>query len=368
MGARMRRLVRVCAGVVSLAVAVTTLGAAPSTAAPVRPDPRVPTIPQRYLNQTLSWSVCDFDESIHLSVPAAPTTRCASIVAPMDWLHPDAHPDIRLRIAWSKATGSTRGLLTFNPGGPGFPGLNQAALLAVAKPQLFTSYDVLGFDPRGYGESTNVSCLSTEQKDAARQSVADPRVRNVKTHAYEVSEAKFLGDACSSTEFSQFVGTQQTVYDLEFLRRYLGRGQAAFDKLHYVGVSYGTWLGAWYADTYPSHTGRFILDSNMNWTSTMYANQLTDSFSFQRRRDAMFFPWVARNNKRYGFGKTAAAVKKNYESLRVRLGKAVQAGTAVRRPGPPRRHLGHLPVRGRPVPRGDRLPPLGRERHARTAP
>src|SRR4029453_13354834 len=145
--------------------------------------------------------------------------------------------------------------------------------------------------------------------------VDDARVRNKKTHAAEVAQAKLFGEACSSTEFSQFVSTQQTAYDMEFLRQYLGKGKPNYAKLNYIGYSYGTWLGAWYADTYPNRAGRFILASNKNWTSTMSANQLSDSFSFQRRRDQMFFPWLARHNKTYRLGSTTAKVGRSYERI-----------------------------------------------------
>ena len=142
-----------------------------------------------------------------------------------------------------------------------------------------------------------------------------------------MAEAKLFGEACSSTEFSQFVSTQQTAYDMEFLRQYLGKSKPNYAKLNYIGYSYGTWLGTWYADTYPNRVGRFILDSNMNWTTSMYANQLSDSFSFQRRRDQMFFPWLARHNKTYRLGNTTAKVP---QQLRADPGQPAQGLPAGR--------------------------------------
>lgn len=331
MGVRTRRLLGLLAIPVSVVVGLTTGLAVPSAAAPTRviQDPPPAAVPQRYLAQQVSWHTCPFDQDIKDALPSAPTTRCAAVVVPMDWLHPDAHPDIKVAIAWSRATGTSHGVLAENPGGPGVPGLDQTAVLGTVKPKLFASYDLLGFDPRGYGDSTETTCSATQADDDARRSVIDPRVRDVKTHQVEVANAKFFGTACSLTEFSQFVSTQQTVYDMDFLRRFLGHDEPVYRRLNFVGVSYGTWLGAWYADTYPTHTGRFLLDSNMNWTSTMYANQLTDPFSFQRRRDLMFFPWVARHSREYGFGKSAAEVKKNYELLRQRLVRASRSGDSV---------------------------------------
>jgi hypothetical protein len=53
----------------------------------------------------------------------------------MDWAHPDTHPDIKVAIAYSRATGTSKGLMTSNPGGPGGAGLTLSAALAVDKPQ-----------------------------------------------------------------------------------------------------------------------------------------------------------------------------------------------------------------------------------------
>ena len=152
-------------------------------------------------------------------------------------------------------------------------------------------------------------------------------MRNRATHDMEVAEAKVFGRRrCASwkTSSARYVNTQQTVRDVDFLRQLTARTfdkGALYDKLNYVGYSYGTWLGAWYADTYPQHVGRFILDSNMQWTSTMYVNQTLDSKSFQRRRDKMLFPYLARHNSDYHLGKSAKSVKKKYESTRKKLAK-----------------------------------------------
>lgn len=105
------------------------------------------------------------------------------------------------------ATGPTHGVLTVNPGGSGEAGLRYSANLARAKPDLFRTYDLVGFDPRSYGLSTNIECLATQAQDASRRSVTDLRVRNDATHRVEVAGARFFGAARSRTEFSQFVGT-----------------------------------------------------------------------------------------------------------------------------------------------------------------
>ena len=91
---------------------------------------------------------------------------------------------------------------------------------------------------------------------------------------------------------------------MEFLRRYLGRARPAYDKLNYLGYSYGTWLGAWYADIYPPH--RPVHPGLQHELDSVDVCQPADRLVLlQRRRDMMFYPWVARHNETT-FGKTSA--------------------------------------------------------------
>jgi pimeloyl-ACP methyl ester carboxylesterase len=281
-------------------------------------EPSAPAVPARYLSQTIAWTSCNDDFE----------SRCAKVAAPMDWQNP-ARGDIQIAVAYLKAPGATsKGLLTTNPGGPGAAGrlLTEALSLPSVtgqggKPRL-RQYDLLGFDPRGFGASTNVQCRVDSAKLKKLPKVADRRVRNRATHAVEIAEAKLFGEACASQPLARYINTQQTVWDVDFLRQLMAVNQGrSYEKLNYVGYSYGTWLGAWYADTFPNRVGRFILDSNMQWTSTMYVNQTLDSISFQRRRDKMLFPYLARHNNFYGLGKSTASVKKKYESTRKKLAK-----------------------------------------------
>ncbi|WP_375423721.1 alpha/beta fold hydrolase [uncultured Friedmanniella sp.] len=327
-----------------LAAAQPDAADAPVTDLPANTPAAELAVPSRYLRQSLDWQECDFSSYVRSISPQAPVTSCATILVPMDWRHPDAHPDISLAIALSHATGHSQGLLTLNPGGPGLSALDNPALFATAQPRLFADYDLLGFDPRGYGHSELARCPAPAGAWEALPSVPDLRVRNAATHRVETATARLQARACASRELNRFVGTQQTVDDLEFLRTYLSRHRslsataagrsgaaktaASYDRLNYLGYSYGTWLGAWYADSYPTHTGRFILDSNMNWTSSMYANQRSDSFSFQRRRDRMLFPWIARHNRTYHLGTTRTQVKRRYEVIRAGVLRAYRAGRA----------------------------------------
>ncbi len=303
-------------------VAISSASAAPAARGPV--DPPVPSIPQKYLDQPITWSVCSFDAAVKNLYPQAPTTNCAKVKVPMDWAHPDAHPDVEVAVAYSKATGTSKGLVTTNPGGPGGAGLTLSASLAVEKTQLFSDFDLLGFDPRGFGQSTPLQCLTTTEKLAALPTTPDLKERTRQTHLTEVAEAKLFADACSATEFGQFVSSQQTVYDMEFLRALFKARQ-----LNLIGYSYGTWLGGWYADTYPSKVGRFVIDSNMDWTHTQWENVNFDPFSGQRRRDTQLFPWIARHADQIdGLGSTFRQVRSTYNGIRAGLVTLVKAGTS----------------------------------------
>ncbi|TWD74995.1 TAP-like protein [Kribbella amoyensis] len=311
-----------------IAVALAALLVAPlltattATAAPKPSDPPTPSIPQRYLDQPITWSVCSFDAAVKALYPQAPTTNCAKVKVPMDWAHPDAHPDVEVAISYSKATGTSKGLMTTNPGGPGGAGLTLSAALGTDKPQLFSDFDLLGFDPRGFGQSTPLQCVTTAEALNALPVTPDYKERTKLTHQVEVAEAKLYSDACSAKEFGQFVSSQQTVYDMDFLRALFKARQ-----LNFIGYSYGTWLGGWYADTYPSRVGRFVIDSNMDWTHTQWDNVNFDPFSGQRRRDTQLFPWIARHaDQIQGLGGTPAQVKARYNGIRASLVTLVKEG------------------------------------------
>ncbi|WBQ07265.1 alpha/beta fold hydrolase [Kribbella sp. CA-293567] len=310
------------AAAVALVVPFLTATTATTASAAGPKDPAVPSIPQRYLDQPITWSVCSFDAAVKRLYPQAPTTNCAKVNVPMDWANPDAHPDVQVAIAYSKAIGTSKGLMATNPGGPGGAGLSLSASLATRKTQLFTDYDLVGFDPRGFGASTPLQCLTTAEALNALPVTPDYKERTKLTHRVEEAEAKLQAEACAATEFGQFVSSQQTVYDMDFIRALFKARQ-----LNFIGYSYGTWLGGWYADTYPARVGRFVLDSNMDWTHTQWQNVNFDPFSGQRRRDTQLFPWIARHADQItGLGSTPAQVTAKYNGIRASLTTLVKAG------------------------------------------
>ena len=74
------------------------------------------------------------------------------------------------------------------------------------------------------------------------------------------------------------------------------------EKLNYIGYSYGTWLGSWYASRFPERTGRMLLDSNMDFSSNFDAAMLMNAMGRQRAIDRLLAPYAARNDQKFSLG------------------------------------------------------------------
>jgi pimeloyl-ACP methyl ester carboxylesterase len=203
------------------------------------PDPAL----QRFYQQRLDWQRC------------RDRFWCASLEVPLDYARP-AGATIRLALLVAPATGKRLGSLVVNPGGPGAPGTDYAAASANAfREPLRRSYDIVGFDPRGTGASSPVDCLSDSQLTAYLS--ADPDPDDASEESAFFASARGMGAGCAkrSDGLAGHVSTVEAARDMDVLRAALGEAQLA-----YFGASYGTKLGATYADLFPSRVGRFVLD------------------------------------------------------------------------------------------------------------
>jgi pimeloyl-ACP methyl ester carboxylesterase len=130
-------------------------------------------------------------------------------------------------------------------------------------------YDVVGWDPRGTGGSTPVDCGDGTLIDALLDLDATPETPEEIQALYD--GWKDFGQACleRSGALLAHISTLDTVHDMDLLRTLLGE-----EKLHFLGYSYGTMLGAVYAQTYPSKVGRMVLDSATNITDDESITQM----------------------------------------------------------------------------------------------
>lgn len=196
-------------------------------------------------SQRLTWTACGGGFT------------CTTVSAPLDWAHPKG---TRISIAVNRhaATGTSHGALLVNPGGPGGSGTDFAQAV-VASPSFATltrNLDVVGFDPRGVGRSTQVNCGTDAQTSAGVFTVNAVR-GSTRWIAQQRAAEKQLGKAClaRSGALLGHVDTVSAARDMELIRTVLGQS-----KLNYLGFSYGTQLGATFADLFPSRVGRFVLD------------------------------------------------------------------------------------------------------------
>jgi pimeloyl-ACP methyl ester carboxylesterase len=229
---------------------------------PDRPKPAIPAVKPagfinppagsglaRYTKQALSWADCTVNKQ---------AVKCASIAAPLDYAAPDAQA-ITLKLVMVPATASPRlGTVFVNPGGPGEPGTT----LAVSFQRTgLEQYDIVGWDPRGAGGSTPVVCENGAAVDQLMQ--LDQSPDNASEKQALLDGWKAFGASClaKSGALLQHIATVDTVQDLDMMRQLVGDA-----KLNYLGYSYGTYIGAVYADKYPAKVGRLVLDSAVNIT------------------------------------------------------------------------------------------------------
>ncbi|MYY86644.1 alpha/beta fold hydrolase [Streptomyces sp. SID335] len=204
-----------------------------------------------FYGQKLSWRDC-----------GAPGFQCASLKVPLDYAKPAAG-DIRLAVSRKQATKKKGrlGSLLVNPGGPGGSAIGYLqSYAALGYPAAVRArYDMVAVDPRGVARSEPVTCLEGERMDAWTQTDVTPDDRREADALRTAFQSFASGCEERSAKVLPHVSTVETARDMDVLRSVLGD-----DKLTYVGASYGTFLGATYAELYPERVGRLVLDGAMD--------------------------------------------------------------------------------------------------------
>ncbi len=220
----------------------------------------------RYYDQKVTWKGCRGGD------------QCTRITVPLDYAHP-AGKTISLAVLKVPATdkGARVGSLVVNPGGPGGSGVDYAAnATSYFGPELRRSFDIVGFDPRGVGESTPVQCLSDAKLDTFVASDPDPN----STAEIKASDRMLhqFGEGClkHSGALAAHISTEEAAKDMDVLRAVLGER-----KLTYFGASYGTFLGATYAGLFPHRVGRMVLDGAIDPALTTLRLNLVQAHGFE---------------------------------------------------------------------------------------
>lgn len=233
------------------ALALTALTVNACTIPPT-PKPLSNPTPHNYQNQKLDWQPCEGNY------------QCATAKAPLNWENPEANPQtqITLQLIRQPATkGKSKGSLFLNPGGPGVSGytyLSKYVDYTVTK-RLQEQYDIVSWDPRGVGKSNPVKCYNDKELDnyIYGTSTSDAKIGSEQWIEESQQQVTKFGEACQKNTgpLLAHIDTLSTVHDLDMLRQLVGE-----PKLNYLGYSYGTIIGIYYAREYPKKVGRLVLD------------------------------------------------------------------------------------------------------------
>ena len=247
--------------------------------------------------------------------PAPARVTCARLSVPLDWRYPEGE-HIRIAVSRVRASGTPaerRGILMVNPGGPGGSGLPYAVTKRAKLPEsVRRSYDIIGFDPRGVGHSAPADC--GPMGGHFDTPAADPVPTGRAAERAHLASLRRMADDCAkgAAHALPHLSTEQTAHDMDALRAALGERRTGF-----LGVSYGSYLGAAYAAAFPGRVGRMVLDSVVG-PEEWYDFDLVQARALLRQRE-VFFGWAARHADRFRLGDRTDAVRDAYRRARARL-------------------------------------------------
>lgn len=185
--------------------------------------------------------------------------ECATIEVPYEYDAASGGKTFTIRVSRIPSRADKPKLLLMNPGGPGISGVADLRSDPDYYRKFTDVYTVVSFDPRGMGGSVPaLSCLDDGQKAAIFDQPSVPRSPADEQRRQELSAG--IGAACEQRFGGALshVGTENVVRDMDAIRAAMG-----FDKTSYLGYSYGTFVGALYAQMFPTRTERLVLDSVM---------------------------------------------------------------------------------------------------------
>ena len=252
------------------AAAIVAAAAAALTACSGTPAPAPagePSTLAAYYAQHLNWQPCDGG------------FECAQFVVPFDYAKPDG-PRFTLPVVKLPAADPAHrvGTLVINPGGPGGSGVQYALGARLEFPAaVLARFDIVGFDPRGVGASQPaLNCENGPQLDtffATDDEPSDPAQL-----ARVIAASKQFAAQCerNSAALLPYVGTPNAARDMDVLRAALGES-----RLTYLGKSYGTYLGAWYAQLFPHRVRALVLDGSVDPATSSLDATIAQAQGFQ---------------------------------------------------------------------------------------
>jgi pimeloyl-ACP methyl ester carboxylesterase len=230
--------------------------------------------------------------------------ECSTLRVPQDPANPSS-PLIDLAVVRAPARDRENriGSLVVNPGGPGGSGVDFVSSVHSGFPsEVRDRFDIVGWDPRGAGRSDPVECVD----DMASYYALDFSPDSDQERDELIAGVQSFVNACAQREGDRlkYLSTDYTVQDLDRLRAALGD-----ERLTYIGFSYGTYIGAKYAEAYPSRVRALVLDGAVDPSLSSLDQQVQQAEGFERVLDG-FVRWCTRDTSCafHRNGKTAKAL------------------------------------------------------------
>ena len=236
--------------------------------------------------------------------PQAATTQCATADLPMDYDNRRG-PQVHIAVAKVPAADQAHrlGVLFFNFGGPGGTAVDYLQFRGASTlwKNLNQRFDIIGFDPRGVGQSSPAIDCKANQETQGIYSQPFTTPFNVNARALIGKDESYIR-ACQRNNGAilSHVSTANVARDMDAIRGLLGER-----KLNYLGFSYGTFLGATYASLFPDNYRAMVLDGPID--ATAYINKpwrdlAEQTQGFERALDRFFAACAANQAACSGFG------------------------------------------------------------------
>src|SRR5690606_29453876 len=177
---------------------------------------------------------------------------------------------------------------------------NEDSALGRKYKEVGEAYNFVGFSPRGVGASTNIVCVGNELVYPTDDTKWGDTVENIRRLT---DIARYTASNCQKNPVSDYINTDATARDMDLMRHLLGD-----EKLHYYGVSYGTWLGFWYAGIFPDRVGPMVLDSNMNFSKPIHVASISYLEGVMHTFKEYIAPYAARHDDIFNMGTSAQAI------------------------------------------------------------
>ena len=197
--------------------------------------------------ERIKWSLCEG------------FLECGFIEVPADYRNPDAGSiEIAVNVRRADHQDERIGYMLVNPGGPGGSGLElvQYSEFSFAD-DLLERFDIIGFDPRGVGASEpSFACGAPGERIALLKSIDG----DIDTPD-EIAAGEAAANLCieSMGAIGALLHSEYVARDMDEIRKALGAQQ-----ISYLGYSYGSALGVWYATLFPESVRAMVLDGADN--------------------------------------------------------------------------------------------------------